>query len=164
MPLTFEWDEEKAKTNAAKHGVRFEEAATVFADPLSLTIPDPEHSQTEDRFVLFGKSHAGKNCWLSATRKEATICASSVPDGPADANERTMKKAVSKTAEPTMWENYDFAGGVRGKYARRYARGTNLVLLDPDVAKAFPSAASVNESLRALAAMISGRKEPIKSR
>lgn len=63
-----------------------------------------------------------------------------------------------------MWENYDFAGGVRGKYARRYARGTNLVLLDTDVAKAFPSAASVNESLRALAAMISGRKEPIKSR
>jgi len=60
MPLTFEWDEEKAKTNAAKHGVRFEEAATVFADRLSLTIPDPEHSQTEDRFVLFGKSHAGK--------------------------------------------------------------------------------------------------------
>ncbi len=63
-----------------------------------------------------------------------------------------------------MRENYDFTGGVRGKYARRYARGTNLVLLDTDVAKAFPSAASVNESLRALAAIIRSRKESLASR
>jgi hypothetical protein len=60
MPLKFEWDEKKAKTNATKHGMGFEEAATVFADPLSLTIPDPAHSQAEDRFILLGKSHAGK--------------------------------------------------------------------------------------------------------
>ena len=63
-----------------------------------------------------------------------------------------------------MRESYDFSGGVRGKYARRYARGTNLVLLDTDVAKAFPSAAAVNESLRALAAIIRSRKEPLASR
>ncbi len=54
-----------------------------------------------------------------------------------------MKKATNKTAIPAMRENYDFAGGVRGKYARRYAQGTNVVLLEPDVAKAFPSAAAV---------------------
>lgn len=60
MPLNFEWDEKKARTNATKHGVGFEEAATVFADPLSLTIHDPAHSQTEERFVLLGKSHTGK--------------------------------------------------------------------------------------------------------
>ncbi len=48
-----------------------------------------------------------------------------------------------------MRENYDFTGSVRGKYARRYAQGTNLVLLEPDVAKAFPNASSVNDSLRA---------------
>ena len=75
-----------------------------------------------------------------------------------------MKKASSKTPEPAMRENYDFTGGVRGKYARRYARGTNLVLLDTDVARAFPSAASVNESLRALAAIIRSRKESLASR
>ena len=57
-----------------------------------------------------------------------------------------------------MRENYDFAGGVRGKYARRSAQGTNVVLLEPDVTKAFPSAA-VNESLRALAGIIRRRKE-----
>ena len=60
MPLSFEWDEKKAKTNATKHGVRFEEAATVFGDPLSLTIPDPAHSQAEERFIVLGESHAGK--------------------------------------------------------------------------------------------------------
>jgi hypothetical protein len=45
---------------------------------------------------------------------------------------------------------YDFSGGVRGKYASRYRKGTNVVLLDPDVAAAFPDSASVNEALRAL--------------
>ena len=43
MPLNFEWDKKKARSNAEKHGVRFEEASTIFADPVSLTIPDPAH-------------------------------------------------------------------------------------------------------------------------
>ena len=52
--------------------------------------------------------------------------------------------------EPDMADEYDFRGGVRGKYARRYAAGTNLVALDPDVADAFADSASVNEALRLL--------------
>jgi uncharacterized DUF497 family protein len=60
MPLSFEWDVSKAKSNAAKHGVSFEEATTVFGDPLSLTIPDPVHSQVETRSILLGQSHQGK--------------------------------------------------------------------------------------------------------
>jgi len=60
MPLGFEWDANKASTNLAKHGLSFEEAATVFGDPLSLTIPDPAHSQVEDRFVIIGKSYQRK--------------------------------------------------------------------------------------------------------
>ena len=57
MPLQFEWDDAKARTNVTKHGVSFEEASTVFADALSITIPDPAHSQTEDRFIILGRSH-----------------------------------------------------------------------------------------------------------
>ena len=49
---------------------------------------------------------------------------------------------------------YSLKGGIRGKYAERYARGTNLVLLDPDVAEVFPDAVSVNRALRALAGII----------
>jgi hypothetical protein len=60
MALTFEWDTNKAKRNLVKHGVNFEEAATVLGDPRSLTIPDPVHSRVEERFVTIGTSHRGK--------------------------------------------------------------------------------------------------------
>ena len=56
MSFTFEWDEEKAAENLTKHEVSFSEASTVFADPLSRTIPDPLHSGEEDRFVVLGQS------------------------------------------------------------------------------------------------------------
>ena len=60
MPLSFEWDARKAKSNLAKHGVSFEEASTVLGDPLSLAIPDPAHSQTEHRSIVLGQSHQRK--------------------------------------------------------------------------------------------------------
>jgi uncharacterized DUF497 family protein len=60
MPVSFQWDENKAKINLGKHGVSFEEATTVFGDPLSLTIPDPAHSQVENRLIVLGKSHQQK--------------------------------------------------------------------------------------------------------
>lgn len=57
--MRFEWDSEKARRNLAKHGVSFEEAATAFADPLSITRFDPDHSDDEDRFLLLGATQAG---------------------------------------------------------------------------------------------------------
>lgn len=57
MSLQFEWDARKEAQNRKKHGVSFEEAATAFGDPRSLTVPDPEHSLEEDRFVLLGLSY-----------------------------------------------------------------------------------------------------------
>lgn len=54
------------------------------------------------------------------------------------------------TANDDMLPEYDFSKGVRGKHAAQYANGTNLVLLSPDVAKAFPTSDSVNNALRAL--------------
>jgi hypothetical protein len=59
-----------------------------------------------------------------------------------------MKK--DKTHDDEMLPEYDFSGGERGKYARDYASGTNVVLLSPDVAEAFPNADAVNNALRAL--------------
>jgi len=52
-----------------------------------------------------------------------------------------------------MREEYDFSGGVRGKYAERYRLGTNVALLDPDLAEEFPDSKSVNDALRALLAV-----------
>ena len=65
----------------------------------------------------------------------------------------TTKKAPSKRRTPVMRAEYDFAGGVRGKYVDRYRRGVNVVLLDPELAKAFPDSKSVNDALRALVAI-----------
>ena len=69
-----------------------------------------------------------------------------------------MKKALEKPDEPEMLAEYDFAREARGKHARRYAQGTNVVALEPDVAKVVPSAESVNRSLRALVNIIRRQK------
>ncbi len=57
MSYYFEWDPEKGVANFRKHGVSFEEATTVFGDPMAMNMPDPDHSLTEERFVLLGLSH-----------------------------------------------------------------------------------------------------------
>jgi uncharacterized protein len=58
--MRFAWDEKKAASNLSKHAISFEEAATVFGDPLSDTFPDPDHSLEELRFVIIGSSESGK--------------------------------------------------------------------------------------------------------
>ena len=51
MQTLFEWDRRKAAANLRRHGVSFEEAQTVFTDPLVITLPDPDHSEDEERFI-----------------------------------------------------------------------------------------------------------------
>ena len=65
--LEFEWDEKKASANEKKHGVAFQEAASVFGDKLAVTFPDPDHSAAEDRFLTFGMSQAGRLLVISHT-------------------------------------------------------------------------------------------------
>ena len=61
-----------------------------------------------------------------------------------------MNKPINKRRAPQMKAEYDFSDGVRGKYVDRYRLGTNVVLLDPKLAEAFPDSKSVNDALRAL--------------
>ncbi len=81
--MQFEWDPEKAKRNSKKHGVSFEEAVTVFYDPLSATFDDPDHSANEQRFVTIGfssqerllviaHSERGKNTRIISARPATT--------------------------------------------------------------------------------------------
>jgi hypothetical protein len=72
-----------------------------------------------------------------------------------------MKKPV-KSADKDMQAEYDFSRGVRGKHFRRYNRGANVVVLEPDVAKIFSNAETVNDSLRALAGIIRRQKAAVK--
>ena len=54
--MVYQWDPRKAAENRRKHGIDFREAATVFEDPLSTTVPDDEHSESERRFITIGAS------------------------------------------------------------------------------------------------------------
>ncbi|HET6575365.1 MAG TPA: hypothetical protein VFG68_17290 [Fimbriiglobus sp.] len=74
-----------------------------------------------------------------------------------------MKKAPKKKADTEQLDEYDFSRGERGKYARRYAEGTNVVVLAPDVAAVFPDTDSVNEALRALVKIARKTTRPTKA-
>ena len=73
MKLRFEWDPRKASSNKGKHGVTFSEAVTAFGDPLSITIPDPEHSFGEARFILMGLSYRGRLVVVAHTDADDSI-------------------------------------------------------------------------------------------
>jgi len=65
----FEWDPEKAEANLGKHGVSFAEAVTAFGDPLSMNMPDPDHSETEQRFIVLGMSDRYRLLVVSYTER-----------------------------------------------------------------------------------------------
>ena len=159
MNLTFEWDPEKAETNRRKHGISFEEAMSAFADLLSFTIPDPGHSTGSHAICSWGYPTSDV-CWSCSTRNEVRPFESLTRGGQAVARREFMKKVKTEVREPEMRAEYDFRGGVRGKYAARFARGTNIVILEPDVAARFPDSKAVNDALRALAAVADRKARP----
>jgi uncharacterized DUF497 family protein len=67
--MEFEWDGAKASANARKHGVSFQEAATVFGDPLAITFTDPDHSEQEQRFLTFGMSRLNRLLIVAHTER-----------------------------------------------------------------------------------------------
>ena len=73
MELRFEWDPVKSEANERKHGVTFHEASTAFGDPLSIAIGDPDHSESEERFLLLGRSAAGRLLSIAHTERQGAI-------------------------------------------------------------------------------------------
>lgn len=71
--MRFEWDRDKAEVNLRKHRVSFDEAATIFFDPLSATIPDPDHSVGEQRFITVGSSSRGRLLVVAHTERRSTL-------------------------------------------------------------------------------------------
>jgi len=65
--MDFEWDPRKAEINLRKHGVSFTEAGTVFGDDLAITVPDPDHSNDEDRYITIGWSNRRRLLMVSHT-------------------------------------------------------------------------------------------------
>jgi uncharacterized protein len=73
MALEFVWDPAKAVANIRRHGVSFPEASTAFADPNSLTVPDPDHSATEERWILLGLSTRSRLLIVAHTERGDVI-------------------------------------------------------------------------------------------
>ena len=71
--MRFEWDKNKAAKNLSKHGVSFEEAKTVFDDPLYVDFYDPDHSEKEERYLIVGESNRRRLLIVSYTEKEKAI-------------------------------------------------------------------------------------------
>lgn len=71
--MKFEWDPQKADSNQKKHGVSFQEAASVLGDALSITYPDPDHSVKERRFITVGMSRLGRVLMVAHTDRRGNI-------------------------------------------------------------------------------------------
>jgi uncharacterized protein len=69
----FDWDNQKAQLNWRKHRISFEEASTVFSDPLAISFPDPDHSEKEERWVIIGKSMFGRTLMVIHLKRAAVI-------------------------------------------------------------------------------------------
>jgi hypothetical protein len=149
--VRLEWDARKAAANLRKHAVSFEEASSVFIDPLSVTGVDPDHSFAEKRFVTFGVS-SSRRLLVVAHADVTTPSGLSAPERRRGRRGSSMKKAKKLTGElRSEYTRSDFDVLVRGKYADRLRRSSNVVVLDPEVAELFPNGASVNAALRSLA-------------
>ena len=71
--MRFEWNSTKAQLNFSKHGISFEEASTIFGDPLSITSPDPDHSEEEARWISIGVSTNFKTIVVVHTDRAETL-------------------------------------------------------------------------------------------
>lgn len=124
--LTFEWDSSKAASNVSKHDVTFEEAKTVFYDDHALIIPDPDHSQKEDRFIIMGQSSTLRilivvHCFR---QKGSSI--------------RIISARRAETKEQKMRKEYDFSNAQRNPYIKRLKKAVTI-RLEPDVINYFKS-------------------------
>jgi alpha-beta hydrolase superfamily lysophospholipase len=102
------------------------------------------------------------DCSWYRTQNEAPEFAWSALDAQRRVSAKNMKKQsrTRRRLADTIRPEYDFSKGVRGKHAARYAAGTNIVVLEPDVAREFPTDYEVNETLRAVAKLLKNRKRP----
>ena len=92
MALTFQWDPRKALVNLRKHGVSFQEACSAFGDPLSVTIPDLEHSRGERRYILVGETASQKLVVVSHAERKSSI--------------RSISVRLATRAERRSYEDY----------------------------------------------------------
>ena len=157
MGYEFEWDWIKAESNFCKHGVTFDEATTAFGDPMVLLMADPDHSFGEHRYcclecriVVDSSSRPLRN----GRRGLALFQQGRRLDRSGGDMKRKASRRRGDVDRDTMRPEYDFSKAVRGATAARYAQGTNVVVIDPEVL----------DALRALAPVMRKRRRPARRR
>ncbi len=155
MNLRFEWNPRKATANLAMHGVSFDEALTVFADPLARIFDDEDHSLTECREIVIGRSRMERLLLVSSPFAVMEF-GFSAREKPREGSVRIMKKTSSRkksrTSNSEMRREYrfDYSKAKPNRFASRMKAGTVAIILDPDVAAVFDSSESVNALLRSV--------------
>lgn len=135
-----------------------------MGDPLGRILADPRHSSGEERFVLLGFSQRRRMLAVMYVDRGAAIRIISARWRRAG-NGKIMKKAPTKgksrkkPADDDILPEYDFRKSAPNNYASCYATGSTVIVLEPDVAAAFPSADEANDALRSLAALIEKHRE-----
>jgi len=159
----FEWDSAKAPKNLRKHRVSFEAALSVFYDPLAVTGGDPDHSPGEESLATFGQPASSFSYAIPSAVRQSASSALAVL---LLAKGAFMRKAKSASDElRAEYKRSDFKKLERGKYYERVKAGSNIVVLDPEVAAVFPNSAAVNKALHSLvevaqAATLASRRPP----
>lgn len=152
----FEWDDDKDAINVRKHGVSFEEAKSIFKDPLAITIDDPEHSDYEDRYVTIGSTFFDDIYVVIHTDREDRIRIISARHANNVERRKYMNEEFDRIHDrdkDPMRPEYDFSNGVRGKYWKGPGRRiVTHMRIDQDVRRYFRSPDEVNNALRQLIA------------
>ncbi len=146
----FEWADDKEAMNLAKHDLAFAVAAEVFRDPLLITIPDPDHSIGEVRFLTIGDSLFNGILVVCHTPREERVRIIHARRATRSEKRRFMNKEFEEIRDDEIRPEYDFSGGVRGMFY--IGRTTILMRIEEDVARYFPTAESINHPLRQLIA------------
>lgn len=146
------WDPAKAAGNVRKHGIPFDDARTVFHDPLMLSIDDHEHSDREERYLAIGESINGRLIVVSyAVRDEVARLITARHAEPAERRRYMRGDQIRDDAAAETIEEVDFSNGVRGRHYIA-PRGPIVVEIEAIVAEYFRDAGTINQALRMLIA------------
>ncbi len=167
--MEFEWDKAKAAANIKKHKVTFDEASTVFSDPLARIVEDEEHSGEERREIIIGHSIINRLLLVYFTERLKILFEFSARDRRPDKSVRTMKKTQTskrqKSDELKSEYRFDYSKSKPNRFASRVRQQRTVVVLDPDIAEVFTTPESVNNILRALiAAMPQNQRRKLSSK
>ena len=164
MSLRFEWDPNKAEANLVKHEVSFEEAVTVFADPLARIFPDEEHSVDELREIIIGHSAGPQLILMNFTSIDDRVRIS-VHAKRLAGSAKIMKKTLGRKKKPVNEETlrseyrFDYSKSQPNRFAAKMSKETVAVVLEPDVAKIFKSSEVVNALLRSIIAAMPSKQD-----